>query len=99
MEPARKITIEVPPDLLDKAQEANGAGITQTSTWIAYLQGDPGPDADLLDPALSDRQVLMPPVVLAELLSSPRLPQEGFEALPLTADSALAPYGASVKVV
>jgi hypothetical protein len=27
---ARKITIEVPPDLLDKAQRATGAGITQT---------------------------------------------------------------------
>jgi hypothetical protein len=30
MQPARKITIEVPPDLLDKAQKATGAGITQT---------------------------------------------------------------------
>jgi hypothetical protein len=30
MERARKITIEVPPDLLDKAQKATGAGITQT---------------------------------------------------------------------
>lgn len=27
---ARKITIEVPPDLLDKAQRASGEGITQT---------------------------------------------------------------------
>jgi hypothetical protein len=30
METARKITIEVPPELLDKAQKATGAGITQT---------------------------------------------------------------------
>jgi hypothetical protein len=30
MEPARKITIEVPQDLLDRAQKASGAGITQT---------------------------------------------------------------------
>ena len=30
MEAARKITIEVPADLLDKAQRASGAGITQT---------------------------------------------------------------------
>lgn len=30
MEPARKITIEVPPDLLERAQKASGAGITQT---------------------------------------------------------------------
>lgn len=30
METARKITVEVPPELLKKAQEASGAGITQT---------------------------------------------------------------------
>jgi hypothetical protein len=30
METPRKITVEVPPDLLDKAQRATGAGITQT---------------------------------------------------------------------
>ena len=45
-----------------------------TSTWIAFLQGDPGDDADLLDRALQDRQVVMPPVVVTELLSDPKLP-------------------------
>ena len=30
MEPARKITVEIPGDLLEKAQRATGAGITQT---------------------------------------------------------------------
>ena len=30
METARKITVEVPLDLLEKAQRASGAGITQT---------------------------------------------------------------------
>jgi hypothetical protein len=30
MEAGRKITIEVPADLLDKAQQATGTGITQT---------------------------------------------------------------------
>lgn len=30
METARKITVEVPPDLLEKAQAAIGAGITET---------------------------------------------------------------------
>ena len=30
METARKITVEVPPDLLKKAQRATGTGITQT---------------------------------------------------------------------
>jgi hypothetical protein len=30
MEIARKITVEIPADLLERAQEASGAGITQT---------------------------------------------------------------------
>ena len=30
METARKITVEVPPELLEKAQRASGSGITQT---------------------------------------------------------------------
>jgi hypothetical protein len=30
MKTARKITVEVPEDLLEKAQQASGAGITQT---------------------------------------------------------------------
>ena len=30
METARKITVEVPPELLAKAQRASGSGITQT---------------------------------------------------------------------
>jgi hypothetical protein len=30
MDTARKITVEVPADLLEKAQEASGTGVTQT---------------------------------------------------------------------
>ena len=44
-----------------------------TSTWIAYLQGDGGEDVELLDCALQGRQVLMVPVVLTEVLSDPKL--------------------------
>jgi predicted nucleic acid-binding protein len=44
-----------------------------TSTWIAFLEGDGGEDAELLDRALADRQVLMAPVVLTEVLSDPKL--------------------------
>ena len=47
-----------------------------TSTWIGFLQGDSGQDAELLDRALQDRQVLMVPVVLTEVLSDPKLPAE-----------------------
>ncbi len=45
-----------------------------TSTWVVYLEGDVGKDAQLLDKALEDRQVVMAPVVLTELLSDPQLP-------------------------
>lgn len=52
-----------------------------TSTWIAFLQGDGGKDAELLDRALRDRQVLMAPVVLTEVLSDPKLPSEVSQTL------------------
>ena len=107
MHTARKITVEVPEELLERAQEASGEGITQTvrtglrlvaasrtyarlrelrgkvkfsrtaadtTTWIAFLEGDRAPDTELLDQALRDRQLLMVPVVLTELLSDPNLP-------------------------
>ena len=45
-----------------------------TSTWIAFLQGETADDTELLDQALQDRQLLMVPVVLTELLSDPKLP-------------------------
>jgi predicted nucleic acid-binding protein len=44
-----------------------------TSTWIAFLQGETADDTELLDQALQDRQLLMVPVVLTELLSDPKL--------------------------
>ena len=44
-----------------------------TSTWIAFLEGDAGNDVRLLDKALADAQVVMVGVVLAELLSDPAL--------------------------
>jgi predicted nucleic acid-binding protein len=47
-----------------------------TSTWIAFLQGDSREDTQLLDRALEDRQVLMAPLVLTEMLSDPKLPAE-----------------------
>jgi len=45
-----------------------------TSTWIAFLQGETADDTELLDQALQDRRLLMVPVVLTELLSDPKLP-------------------------
>jgi predicted nucleic acid-binding protein len=57
-----------------------------TSTWIAFLEAERGQDTgghdtELLDKALQDRQVVMVPVVLTELLSDPRLPSEIAETL------------------
>jgi len=47
-----------------------------TSSWIAFLEGDTGQDVQLLDRALEDRQVVMVPVVLTELLSDASLPSD-----------------------
>lgn len=44
-----------------------------TSTWVAFFEGQEGEDVRLLDKALEDRQVVMAPVVLTELLSDPQL--------------------------
>ena len=45
-----------------------------SSTWVAFIEGDSGSDVQLLDEALGDQQVLLPPAVLSELLSDPKLP-------------------------
>jgi len=44
-----------------------------TSTWIAFFEGNAGEDVELLEKALGDRQVLMVPAVLTELLSDPNM--------------------------
>lgn len=44
-----------------------------TSTLIAFLRGDPGPDVDALDAALAVGHVVLPPVVVTECLSDPAL--------------------------
>ena len=44
-----------------------------TSSMIAFLEGKPGRDTDTVDWALQHAQALLPPVVLCELLSDPRL--------------------------
>jgi len=47
-----------------------------TSTWIAFFQGQAGKDVELLDRGLEHRQVLMAPPVLTELLSDPGITSE-----------------------
>jgi predicted nucleic acid-binding protein len=47
-----------------------------TSTLIAYIQGDRGADVDHLEACLLSSSLVLPPVVLTELLSEPHLPKE-----------------------
>lgn len=42
-----------------------------TSSLVAYLEGEAGPDVDAVDQALTLGVAVLPPVVLTELLSSP----------------------------
>ncbi len=52
-----------------------------TSTWVAFLEGGAGDDTEWLDRALEERQVVMVPVVLTELLSDAELPADVSENL------------------
>lgn len=45
-----------------------------SSTFIAYFSGEEERDVTILERALEQRSALLPAVVLAELLSNPRLP-------------------------
>jgi len=53
-----------------------------TSTLIAFIQGQSGIDVDELDHGLAARTVALPPVVITEILSEPTLP-ETYRALVL----------------
>jgi predicted nucleic acid-binding protein len=46
-----------------------------TSSMVAFLEGDAGDDAEVIQSALDHEQLALPPVVLAELLSDPALPK------------------------
>lgn len=45
-----------------------------TSTLIAFIQGDRGPDVEHFETSLAASDIALPPVVLSELLSEPHLP-------------------------
>jgi len=46
-----------------------------TSSLVAYLSDEAGRDVDAVEVALAEHQACLPPAVLAELLSDPRLPE------------------------
>jgi hypothetical protein len=52
-----------------------------SSSWIAYLSGATGRDVEALDLAVSQEQAVLPPVVLAELFSDPKLPAKTAQRL------------------
>jgi len=51
-----------------------------SSSLIAFLEGESADDTELVERSLAARQACLPPVVLSELLSDPKLP-ESVEAL------------------
>jgi predicted nucleic acid-binding protein len=46
-----------------------------TSSIVAFLQGEGGDDTDIIQSALDHQQLVLPPVVLSEILSDPALPR------------------------
>ena len=48
-----------------------------SSSWIAFFSDrePPGDDTAIVESALADHQACLPPVVLTELLSDPKLPR------------------------
>jgi predicted nucleic acid-binding protein len=45
-----------------------------SSTLIAFIQGDRGPDVELFEASLATADIVLPPVVVSEVLSEPQLP-------------------------
>lgn len=52
-----------------------------TSSLVAYLSGEKGLDVDAVDMAFKHQHAFLPPVVLSELLSDPRLSKNVIELL------------------
>ena len=51
--------------------------VVDTSSLVAFLAGEEGPDVELVERALADHQASLPPVVLTEILSDPALDGSG----------------------
>jgi predicted nucleic acid-binding protein len=45
-----------------------------SSTLIAFIQGEAGDDVTLLDRSISSNEIVLPPAVVAEVLCDPALP-------------------------
>lgn len=54
-----------------------------TSSLVAYLQGLSGDDVEALDLALQTKQLCLPPVVITEIMSDPKVPVAVLDLLKL----------------
>ena len=52
-----------------------------TSSLVEFLKGSPGRDIDLIEVALAEKNLILPPIVLAEIISDPKLKTEIKETL------------------
>jgi hypothetical protein len=52
-----------------------------TSSLAAYLQGLSGDDVESLDQALETKQLRLPPVVITEIMSDPKVPKAVLDLL------------------
>lgn len=52
-----------------------------TSSLVEFLRGSAGSDIDRIETALEERNLILPPVVLSEILSDPKLSLEIKEEL------------------
>ena len=49
--------------------------VADSSSLIAYWEGESGPDVEIVDRALQEKTLVMVPPVIAEILSDPELPE------------------------
>ena len=47
-----------------------------TSSLVAFLTGDSGTDVDVVEDSLRSQILTLPPVVLTEIISDPKLPKQ-----------------------
>jgi predicted nucleic acid-binding protein len=52
-----------------------------TSSLVAYLEGDRGSDVDVVEDSLHSQILTLPPVVLTEIISDPKLPKQVYKIL------------------
>ena len=52
-----------------------------TSSLVAFLTGDSGSDVDVVEDSLRSQILTLPPVVLTEIISDPKLPKQVYNTL------------------